>query len=523
MSRQPQPPLSAPITFTDMAYGGDAVGRDPESGVTVFAWPAIQGEVARVEPRLIRENLVRGIVSEVIEPNSSRISPSCPYFGTCGGCQWQHISYDAQLTFKHNILRSLLERIGGIDASGLLRPPIASPREYHYRNSSHFAIDSVSRKLAYFRRDTHSVVPVEQCPISNDGINRAIPGLNSILEAGILPEDVGSDIRGLMPLWKVAVRSSDVTGQTVAIFYSRSAAKAASGRPGRRDRRRHSPRATRPENGPVTEIDQASSPLLLLSRREVRRAISALRTGDNPLALTAIEVMEDGTVNMLGETRSAASGVADAHAEAVTGSLLGGPRRDVDRTDSPPLGSWVERLGSTNYWVPPQAFFQVNTPGAELMLAEVAQSLPPRPDLVVDAHAGVGTFAIPIASTAGKVIAFETEASAVAGARWTARAYNISNLEVRQGRAEELFMTLKDDRPDAVVLDPPRAGCHPALLSEIALKRTPRIVYVSCDPSTLARDVKLLSQNYSLSSARVIDMFPQTYHIETIAVLDLKP
>ena len=84
-------------------------------------------------------------------------------------------------------------------------------------------------------------------------------------------------------------------------------------------------------------------------------------------------------------------------------------------------------------------------------------------------------------------------------------------------------MTLKDDRPDAVVLDPPRAGCHPALLSEIALKRTPRIVYVSCDPSTLARDVKLLSQNYSLSSARVIDMFPQTYHIETIAVLDLKP
>ncbi len=507
-----------------MAYGGDAVGRDPETGVTVFAWPAIEGEVARVEAKSSRHNLVRGIVSELIEPATSRTMPPCPYFGTCGGCQWQHIAYDAQLGFKNKILRSQLERIGGVEGSdALLLPPIASPREFHYRNSSHFAIDAGARKLAYFRRDTHSVVPIELCPISNNGINQAIPALNSILELGILPEEVGSDIRGLMPLWKVAVRSSDVTGQTVAIFFSRSAARAVSGRPDRRDRRRHSPRATRPENGPVTDIDQGSSPMLLLSRREVRRAISALRVGDDPLALTAIEVMEDGTVNMLGETRSAASGVADAHAEAVTGSLLGGKRRDAELIGSPPLGSWVERLGSTNYWVPPQAFFQVNSEGAELMLAEVMQSLPPRPNLVVDAHAGVGTFAIPIAGRAGRVIAFETEAEAVAGARWTARAYNITNLEIRQGRAEELFTTLKeDDHPDAVVLDPPRAGCHPSLLMGIARKRTPRIVYVSCDPSTLARDIKLLSQDYSLTSARVIDMFPQTYHIETIAVLDLK-
>src|SRR5215210_7453136 len=115
MTPQPPPELPTPITFNDMAYGGDAVGRDPESGVTVFAWPAIEGEVARVEPRVSRNNLVRGIISELIEPSASRTIPLCPYFGTCGGCQWQHITYDAQLSFKHKILRSQLERIGGVE------------------------------------------------------------------------------------------------------------------------------------------------------------------------------------------------------------------------------------------------------------------------------------------------------------------------------------------------------------------------------------------------------------------------
>src|SRR5688572_13563259 len=300
MTNQPLPDLSAPITFSDMAYGGDAVGRDPESGVTVFAWPAIQGETARVVARSTRNNLVRGTIGDIITESPSRISPPCPYFGTCGGCQWQHIAYPAQLQFKHETLRSQLQRIGGIeDPETLLRPPIASPRDFNYRNSSHFAIDTASRTLAYFRRDTHSVVPVELCPISNQGINDAIPALNSILALGILPEEVGMDVRGLMPLWKVGIRSSDITGQSVVLFYSRSAARAVGARTERRARGRRPAQVTRPENGPVTEIDRNAGAMLLLSRREVRKALAALRNTANPLSLTAIEVMEDGTINLL--------------------------------------------------------------------------------------------------------------------------------------------------------------------------------------------------------------------------------
>src|SRR5262249_23931147 len=101
---------------------------------------------------------------------------------------------------------------------------------------------------------------------------------------------------------------------------------------------------------------------------------------------------------------------------------------------------------------------------------------------------------------------------------------NVQNVEFRQGRAETLLTRLRrDEQPDLILLDPPRSGCHPDLLTEIARRQIPRVIYVSCDPSTLARDIKLLAPNYSLTSARVVDMFPQTFHLETVAVLDRQP
>jgi 23S rRNA (uracil1939-C5)-methyltransferase len=140
--------------------------------------------------------------------------------------------------------------------------------------------------------------------------------------------------------------------------------------------------------------------------------------------------------------------------------------------------------------------------------------------MIVDAHAGVGTFGLALSGRATRVLAFEPHGGALASGRWTASLSNISNVEFRQGRAETLLQRLRrDEQPDLILLDPPRAGCHPDLLSEIQRRRIPKIVYVSCDPSTLARDIKALSANYALTSARVVDMFPQTFHLESVAVL----
>lgn len=238
--------------------------------------------------------------------------------------------------------------------------------------------------------------------------------------------------------------------------------------------------------------------------------------------MTVVEVMEDGTVNMLGATRAAATLISDAAADALAGSFLRGDGARTSIAESgPPLGAWVETLGGRHYWVAPEAFFQVNTPTAELLLGEVMAHLPSKMALMVDAHAGVGTFALAASGRANRVLAFETNGSAAASGRWTAAMSGVSNVEFRQGKAEALLSRLhKDEQPDLILLDPPRNGCHPQLLDEILRRQIAKIIYVSCDPSTLARDLKALLRGYTLTSVRVVDMFPQTYHLETVAVLD---
>lgn len=524
-------PQTLRLRFTDMSYGGDAVGRDPVSGVAVFAWPTITGEEASVAIRERRPNLLRGVVTEVSEASPLRTEPPCPYFGPCGGCQWQHIEYPGQVSFKHDILRSQLTRIGGIaEPNDALQPPIASPKPFGYRNTSHFAVEPGSLQLGYFQRDSHSIIAIEMCPISNAGINETISLVNSMLATSV-PIETVNNFQGMMQVWKVAIRASEATGQRVVVFHTRAGGRAAPrpGRPGgsRRggSRRTHgSHNGERPDDGPNAERPAESHPTMLLRRKDVRRAVGALAqagVGGQPLALTAVEVMADGTINLLGQTRAAAALVNDAIADSMTGTLLKRVDDHPDQGVSSPLGAWVERLDGRLYWVAPEGFFQANTQAAELLFREIARWVPKQVDLLVDAHAGVGAFALGLAGRVGHVVGFEVDSAAVAAARWTALMHGTRNAEFAHGRAEMLMPRLAADvKPDVVVLDPPRGGCGPQLLTEIARREAPRIIYVSCDPSTLSRDIKALSGSYTLTSARVVDMFPQTFHIETVAVLD---
>lgn len=511
------------VRLTDMAYGGDAVGRDPDSGLAVFAWPGISGEEVAVDVNFRRPNLERGVITEVYEASQLRTEPPCPYFGACGGCQWQHIDYEGQVRFKQGILAAQLSRMGGIaDPQALMQPPVQSPGTFRYRNTSHFAIHPQTRKLAYFKRNSHDLIAVDECPISNDGINLLIPRLNAFLTQSATSEELQMEPRGVMRVWKIAIRHSEATGQAVVVFHTRSSGTATPGPRSAQSRRRHT--TGRPDEGPNMDENPEANPVFLLRRRDVKRALELFAPGDaegGQAALTVVEVMDDGTVNLLAATREAAAVTAEAVADTLTGAYVGdrGHGSDIGRA-MPPLGAWFERLGGHNYWVAPDAFFQVNTGGAEAMMAEVLAALPDSIDLLLDAHAGVGTFALAAAGRAKMVVGFEMSGPAVASARWTAMVSSVSNAEFRQGRSEVLIRHLPEDRrPDAVVLDPPRAGCNPLLLREIMRREVPHIVYVSCDPGTLARDVKLLSAQYSLASTRVIDMFPQTYHIESVSVL----
>jgi tRNA/tmRNA/rRNA uracil-C5-methylase (TrmA/RlmC/RlmD family) len=404
-----------------------------------------------------------------------------------------------------------------------MRPPVASPREFNYRNTSHFAIEPATHTLGYFRRDSHEIIPVMECPISNEGINRAIPVVNALLEGALDPATLVAETRGTMRVWKVSIRSSESTGQTVVVFHSKATVRGEThggGRAKGRDRGHGRHTSGRPDEGPNVEEKPEANPVVVLSRREVRRAIGGITRGSAGYALLVVEVMDDGTVNRLGETRSSSSASGEAIADTLLGVSLAKSVGQTTGAGGAPLGAWIERLAGNTYWVAPDAFFQANTEAAELLLSEVGEHLQKKVGTLLDAHAGVGTFALTFAGRAKRVIGFEVDSSAVSSAKWTAHANGAANIDFRHGRAEALMRTLPEgDKPDVVILDPPRQGCHPDLLREIARRGVEQVIYVSCDPSTLARDVKLLSQTHKLTSARMVDLFPQTYHIETVVVM----
>lgn len=508
------------LRFTDMAYGGDAVGRLGSDGVAVFAWPGIQGEEATVRITEERRNLLRGQVVTIHDASPYRVEPPCPYFGPCGGCQWQHISYEGQLRFKNAILQTQLSRLGGLtDPASVMAAPIPSSHEYNYRNTSHFAIDPSTKSIGYFKRDSHTVVSVETCPISNAGINAMIPLVNSLLQSAEAAPQATEIGRRVMRVWHITVRHSERTGQTLLILHTRAEGRAVSRQP----RRGQAHTSSRPDVGPGLEPDSSAGAEIPLVRREARRVISRFpgEVNGSPLALTAVEIMEDGTINLLGATRAAGSLFTEAAADMVSGRLVSAEVGGQEIAQ--PLGSWVETLGGRHYWVAPEAFFQANTGSAEALLSEVLGHVPAKTRLVVDAHAGVGTFGLAIAPRARRVLMFETSNAAIASGRWTALAADVKNVEFQHGKAETLLARLPaDEKPDLVVLDPPRTGCHPNLLKEIDARQVPLLIYVSCDPSTLARDIKLLSPSYDVTTARTVDMFPQTFHIETVAVLERK-
>ena len=348
-------------------------------------------------------------ITEIHHASPLRIQASCPVFGVCGGCQLQHMRYEAQLEWKRSIVQELLRDTGGFDNPPVLETaPCDVP--WHYRNHMRFSVNR-NGQLGLTARGTHRVLPLESCPIAHEQINRAISVLSAVPHQR--PQ--------------VLIRCGAATGQMLI------------------------------QPHPDSNIAQ--------------------------------QLAEAGL---------------DLHTETME-----------------------EMLSGELFRIRPSSFFQTNTAQAEKMATMVLDGLVvstqrshERPRTIVDAYCGVGTFALLLARHVDKVIAIEESASAIKDAQWNLR--EVSNVEILKGKVEELLPIL-ECHIDGLVIDPPRAGCQQAVLDALVQHPVDRIVYVSCEPSTLARDLNLLCHLYStyrLLSVQPLDMFPQTTHIECVATLE---
>ena len=378
----------------------DGMGRAGEvlaenEGMPVHVFGGISGE--EVLARVIRRhrNYVAAQVVEVVAASPKRVEASCPYFGQCTGCQWQHIGYEHQLQLKHEISKEALEKAGGI-SDAPLAPVVPAPEPFDYRNHARFTVGPEG-SLGFVNRESRQFVRVDRCLLMHTWINQALSQLQGRCGATT----------------QVSIRYGVNTGQWII----------------------------QPNLGTSVPLESGQR-------------------------------------------------------------------------------YYEEVLLGQRFHINSASFFQVNTAQAERMAQLVSErlSLTGR-ELAVEAYAGVGTFAVLLAPHADKVFAIEDSATAVQDARVNIQ--DLHNVELITARTEDILGSLPDTT-DALVLDPPRVGCHPLALHALLRHPPRRIVYVSCDPWALARDLHILLDGpFVLEEVLPIDLFPQTHHVECIATLSL--
>ncbi len=414
------------LTIDRLAAGGDGVGRI--GAKVAFVALTAPGDEVEVEIREERRTWCRARVLRLVKPGPDRVAPHCPAFGDCGGCDWQHLSYPAQLAAKQSIVADALRRIGRLDPPAIT-PTLPSPLELGYRHRArlHITRHNGAMRFGFFRPGSHDVVPLVKCPVLH-------PALNGIL--GVLAE-TGRRQPAAFALCREARIDSGWDGAAVRLLF-------------------------RGGQGEPAGIPRAQA--------QAMREDAAARG-----------------IRLL---------LADASGEPLA------------------LGPGLDALVTTG-----ETFTQVNLrQNTALVALVIALAAPVAGEEVLDLCCGLGNLALSAAARGGRVTGVDLDQGAIFQARENARRLGRAATFVRDD-AGAAVRTLAGvgRRFSLVLLNPPRTGAREAVAAIPALSPT-RVVVVSCDPATLARDAAVLAAaGYILDIARPVDLFPQTAHIETAA------
>ncbi len=422
-----QPGERIVVDIEEMAHGPHAVARC--GGLVVFVRGAAPGERVEVRIRERRRSHAFADVVRVESASAARRTPPCPLAGQCGGCPWQHLSYEAQLTAKRRNIADQLERIGAIDTEVL--PVRPSPRVFGYRRRLKLRVED--GRLGFYAAASHDLVEVAHCALAESDVAAAMPALEGF--AG----DLSRYLRRLEIVARHDGGSGFVVVGEVEGAWNRLAAEIDAGEKCRA----------------WLQATDACSGIVLRGKRWVRR------WGDTRIVMSA----------------------------------------DDDHSISVEAGTFSQVNGEAN---------------RVLVEAVVGQIDPLAGAAVLDAYSGSGNFAAPLAVRGADVVAVEQSRAACESARANGKA--LGRLwRVLQGSVAPTLQSLarRGARFDAVVLDPPRSGAREAVPALLALA-APVLVYVSCNPATLARDLAALSATYRVRTVQPVDMFPHTYHVETV-------
>jgi len=428
------------LTIEKLVYGGDGLARLPADehgrGKAVFVPFVLAGE--RVEAAVVEEKpgFARASADEILEASPQRIEPRCPYFQRCGGCHYQHASYEHQLESKAAVLKENLRRIAKLELDKELK--LHPSPAWHYRNRTRLKVQTEPEfALGYYKFNSHELLPVEECPISSPLINRAIAAFWELGSTG----RVGNGI------------------QEVEFF--------------------------------ANEDDTQ----LLIE------------------AYCASEIRKDTAEQWAREVQGAlprVAGVAMIRAHRASVAFQGAT--DPERIALSGAAELTYKTEQASYRVSAGAFFQVNRHLIDQLVNVIAAGRSGHTAL--DLYAGVGLFSAVLSRGFAQVIAVESSPTSYADLLYNSP----PNVKAVRATVEQYLKNVAGKLPpDLVVVDPPRSGLGEGIVQALVTLEAPRVTYVSCDPATLSRDLgRLLQSAYRVEEAHLVDLFPQTYHLESV-------
>ena len=475
------------LEITDIGTDGEGIGH--HEGMTYFVKDACIGDKILAKAMKLKKNYGYARVQEILVPSKDRVTPACPVARQCGGCQIQMLSYEKQLEFKKNKVRSNLIRLGGfapeeIDAKML--PVIGREKPFRYRNKAQFPV-GLDREghvvTGFYASRTHSIIPVEDCLLGVED-----------------NQEILAYIRGWMEKFHVSAYD-ETTGKGmvrhVLLRYG----------------------FTSKEVMVCLIINGKQLP----HQRELVEALAELPG----MTSISININTKNTNVILGDKTICLWGkpyIRD------TIHLLQVPEWEDQESDA---SAWEKTGLAVEYQISPQSFYQVNPEQTEkLYSTALAFAGLTGKEAVWDLYCGIGTISLFLSQKARKVYGVEIVPQAIEDAKNNAKRNGITNAEFFVGEAEKVLPEFYENnkstggdmtRPDVIVVDPPRKGCDEKCLNTMLMMQPERIVYVSCDSATLARDLRILCDGgYELQKVQAVDQFSHSVHVETVCLLVLR-
>lgn len=455
------------ITITDIAEEGRGVGKAGD--FVLFVDGAVPGDIADVQVYRSKKNFGEGKIAELKQPSTYRADPFCVHFGTCGGCKWQHMDYAAQLKFKQKSVENALTRIAKIDIMGML-PILASPVDKYYRNKLEYTFSN-KRWL------TDGENRVEEA-LNMNALGFHIPGrFDKIL-------DIGHCYLQAEP--SNALKNS-IRGFAIENGYSFYDLKAHSG---------------------------------ALRNLIVRTA----STGEN-MVIVVFAYADEEEINKLMQF------IDEGFPELTSLLYIINQKKNDTIFDQEVIvykgaGYIYEEMEGIKFRIGPKSFYQTNSVQA-FHLYETVRNFAgfKGGELVYDLYTGAGTIANFIARHVGEVIGVEYVPTAIEDARVNSEINGISNTKFFAGDLKDVLVpgfVAMHGKPDVIITDPPRAGMHPDVVARLMEIEARKIVYVSCNAATQARDLLVLKEKYDTVKIQPVDMFPHTQHVENVVLLELR-